>query len=579
MKFILPYLRSYKGLLAWTLLLATINQVFSLLDPQLFRLIVDKYVNNYTNYTENEFIRWVGLLLLWMVAVAMVSRIAKNFQDYYVNVMTQKIGMKTYQRAIRHAFSLPYSVFEDQQSGQLLQKLLKARQDIEAFIKSLIDVAFLSTVVMLFVIIYASTVHRLIAVLFAALIPIIGVTMYLMSRQIKQAQTMIVKESTLLAGATTESIRNVSLIKSLGLEQQEMNRLEDANTKILWLELKKIKFLRSLEFFQGTLINAMRIVIMAVMFWLVFNELISLGEFFSLFFYSFFVFGPLRSSGQVIKSYQEAKASNDILQDFLQMEPEKLPKNPQTVDAIKTFEFHNVSFAYESSKSVIHKLSMNVKPGETIAFVWPSGAGKSTILKLLVWLYHPQHGKIMINQHDLKTMDPHDYKQRIGIVAQDTQLFSWTIRDNLQFVKPDATDEECMAVLTQASIDSLIRDNKEWLETKIGEGWLKLSWGQRQRLAIARALLRDPEMLIFDEATSSLDSLVEKDITETIKKITAAKPDLITIIVAHRLWTVIHADRIYVLEQGKLVEEGNHKKLLEKKWLYQALRRQQSGGE
>jgi ATP-binding cassette subfamily B protein len=163
----------------------------------------------------------------------MISRIAKNFQDYFANVMTQNIGMQIYQTSIRHAFSLPYSILEDQQSGQLLDKLNKARQSIQTFILSLINNVFVAIVGLVFVLIYASTVHRIITVFYAAVIPVMGIIIYSLSKQLKKAQQAIVTETAGLAGATTETIRNVGLVKSLGLEEQEMQRLEEVNTQIL----------------------------------------------------------------------------------------------------------------------------------------------------------------------------------------------------------------------------------------------------------------------------------------------------------------------------------------------------------
>ena len=180
----------------------------------------------------------------------MISRIAKNFQDYFANVMTQNIGMQIYQTAISHAFSLPYSVLEDQQSGQLLDKLNKARQSIQTFITSLINNVFVSLVGLIFVLIYASTVHRIIVLFYGAIIPLMGVIIYTLSKQLKKAQQTIVTETAGLAGATTETIRNVGLVKSLGLEEQEMKRLEEVNTQILGLELKKIKTVRLIDFSQ-----------------------------------------------------------------------------------------------------------------------------------------------------------------------------------------------------------------------------------------------------------------------------------------------------------------------------------------
>ena len=192
-------------------------------------------------------------------------------------------------------------------------------------------------------------------------------------------------------------------------------------------------------------------------------------------------------------------------------------------------------------------------------------------------LYPATHGAVQVNEHDLQSLDKSTWRNRLGLVAQEAQLFSGTIRENLRFVKPSASDEECRRVLQQAAILDIVEENQEGLDTKIGEGGLKLSGGQRQRLAIARALLREPDVLIFDEATSSLDSLVEQEITDTVKDISKAHPELITLLVAHRLSTVMHADRIYVLEKGKVIEVGSHKELLEQRGLYAAMWRQQVG--
>lgn len=577
MSFIFRYFRSYKRVLALTLLLAATNQVFSLLDPQVFRLIIDRYVTNYQDYDTRSFVIGVWSLLLLSVGVAMISRIAKNFQDYFANVMTQNIGMQIYQTSIRHAFSLPYSILEDQQSGQLLDKLNKARQSIQTFIISLINNVFVAIVGLVFVLIYASTVHRLITVFYAAVIPVMGIIVYTLSRQLKKAQQEIVTETAGLAGATTETIRNVGLVKSLGLEEQEMRRLEEVNTQILWLELKKIKTVRLIDFSQGTLINLMRVALLGTMFWLVYTESITLGEFFSLYFYSFYIFSPLYMLGEVLKNYQEAKASHEIVEDLLNQKPdENYETASETIEQIESLVFENVSFQYGTGKEVLHTIDVTLQRGETIAFVGPSGSGKSTIIKLLLGLYPPTTWSIRLNEIDISTYQPQQLKALIGLVSQDTQLFSGTIRQNLQFVLPDAADEQMLRALEYAQLNDLLAQ-PDWLGLKIGEWGLKLSGGQKQRLAIARALLRDPQLLIFDEATSSLDSLVEAEITETIKKISWSTNTLTTILIAHRLSTVVHADMIYVLEKGTIIEQGTHEKLLEMKWLYYSLWRQQIG--
>jgi ATP-binding cassette subfamily B protein len=575
MSFILHYFVSYKKILLLTLFLAAINQVFSLLDPQVFRMIIDRYVTNFQAYDARTFTLGVGWLLLLSVGVAMVSRIAKNFQDYFVNVMTQTIGMRIYQTSMQHAFSLPYALLEDQQSGQLLDKLNKARNSIQQFIGSLINNVFVSLVGLVFVIVYASMVHWVLALFYAGVMPLMGVIVYHLSKKLKAAQQTIVTETASLAGATTESIRNVSLVKSLGLEDSELQRLEDVNTKILWLEIKKIKTVRTIDFFQWTLINFVRVCLLGTMFWMVFQQIITLGEFFSLYFYSFYIFSPLYMLGEVLKNYQEAKASHELLNDLLQKQPVEEVTHKQHIDTIDTITFTDVTFGYVPEKTVLHAITFALNRGQTVAFVWPSWSGKSTLVKLLLGLYTPQQGEVRINDLPLQSLDTYSLKSMIGLVAQDTQLFSGTVRENLQFVRSDADDPAMMLVLQQAQLHDFA--TQSWLDTKIGEWGLKLSGGQKQRLAIARALLRNPQVLILDEATSSLDSLVEAEITDTIKSIAKEHTQLATLMIAHRLSTIMHADMIYVLEKGHIVEQWDHATLLAQQWLYNALWREQIG--
>jgi ATP-binding cassette subfamily B protein len=408
---------------------------------------------------------------------------------------------------------------------------------------------------------------------------LLGVVTSLISRRIKAAQKAIVLESADLAGSTTETIRNVELVKSLGLERQEIERLNASNELILKLELKKIRMIRMLSFIQGTLINALRSGLMFLMLWLILHGQISLGEFLSLFIYSFFIFSPLAELGTVFAQYQEARASSEELQRILSMPITPRPANPVRLGPIQSVRFDGVGFQYGSSTEASLKgLDLVLRSGETIAFVGPSGSGKTTLLKLLLCLYTPTSGTILFNEHNAQTIDQEHFRERIGLVAQETQLFAGSIRDNLRFVRSDATDADCLDVLGQAAAQTLLERGGKGLDSKIGEGGIKLSGGERQRLAIARALLRNPDLLIFDEATSSLDSLTEQDITTTIKRITAERPGLMIVLVAHRLSTVAHADRIVVLERGSIIEEGKHADLVLKDGLYAALWREQSRG-
>ena len=570
------YLRRYVGLLLLALLLAAINQVFSLLDPLIFRHVIDEYAMRFDSYTTGQFFRGVGLLLMASVGVAFVSRVAKNFQDYYVNGITQRLGAELYADGLKHSLGLPYQVFEDQRSGETLGKLQKARADAERLIASAVNVLFTTLVGIVFVVIYAFSVHWVIAPIFFLTVPLLGVLSSTLSKKIKRIQKTIVAETTALAGATTESLRNVELVKSLGLAQQEVARLNAVTGKILKLELKKVRYLRSLSFIQGTAVNALRTSILFVMLYLIHERAITTGQFFSLWIYSFFIFGPLQELGNIINVYRETEVSLGQLDAVLKTPLEPKPERPVVVDPLTLLAFEDVGFTHVSASSpALSQVWFEVARGETVAFVGPSGAGKTTLVKLLVGLYRPALGRILYDGYSSTTVDLDRLRERIGLVTQDTQLFSGTIRENLLFVRPDASDAECLEVLQRAACQGLLARADRGLDTLIGEGGVKVSGGERQRLSIARALLRRPQLLVFDEATSSLDSLTEEEITRTIRDVSGR--DVMTILIAHRLSTLMHADRIHVLEQGRIVESGAHAELLALKGLYYAMWRPQVG--
>ncbi len=579
MQLILKEIKKYKFLLGTTLALATLNQVFSMLGPQIFRLLVDNYASKINELSRGDFVNGVLVLIALSMGAALASRTAKAFQDYYVNVIIQRAGTNLYAQSVAHAFSLPYSRFEDQRSGELLGKLQKARTDSQTLISQSVNILFFSLVGIVFVITYATFMHWIIGFMFFIIIPILGGSIFFLSRKIKAAQQAIVKATTELSGSTTETLRNVELVKSLGLEEQEISRLNSVNEKILNLELNKVKMVRRLDFIQGTLLNTISSGIMFALFMFIWNGTITIGEYMTLWIYTFFVFEPLRMLGQVATSYQEARASLGQLDEVLKEKPATVPENAVVLPKLKKIEYKNVSLSYTGTeREAISAVNLEINSGESIALVGPSGSGKSTMIKLLLGLYSPSEGEVLFNNISLEKIEVNALRRRVGFVAQETQLFAGTVRENLLFVKPDASEQECLAALELAQASSLLERSDQGLDTRIGEGGLKLSGGEKQRLAIARALLRDPDLMVFDEATSSLDSITESAITETIKGLKKAKPELIRILVAHRLSTIAHADRIYVFEHGKIIESGTHESLVALGGLYSALWREQIAG-
>ncbi len=577
MKIFYHYLKKYWKLCGLVLLLASINQIFSLLDPYIFSRVIDKYATQFNLYTKAEFFQGVGVLLLAIVGVALISRIAKNFQDYYLNGISKRVGADMYRDGVAHSLSLPYEVFEDERSGETLGKLQKVRDDTERLIAALINVVFVSFIGFFFVAIYAVHIYWGIALAFILTIPLIGGMSMVFSQKIKKIQKIIVAETTSLAGSTTESLRNIELVKSLGLSDQEIDRLNSTTGKILKLELKKLRYVRSLSFIQGTVINLVRTSILFFLLYLIYVKTITFGQFFSLYIYSFYVFNPLQEMGTVISTYREAEASLVNFETLKNTPSEPEAKDPKSIGPVEKLSFKNVSFGYKSSKALaLDGISYDVVRGQTIAFVGPSGAGKTSLVKLLVGLYAPTEGEILYNGISDKKIKKDELRKQIGFVTQDTQLFSGTIRENLHFVNPSTSDVECLTALNEAQCQNLLMRGGLGLDTLIGEGGVKVSGGEKQRLSIARALLRTPNILVFDEATSSLDSLTEEEIVKTIRDVSSASSK-ITIIIAHRLSTIMHADTIHVLEKGKIIESGSHSILLEKHGLYSAMWRQQIG--
>jgi ATP-binding cassette subfamily B protein len=592
MKILLQYIKPYKWLVILTLILAAVNIGFSLFDPILLGKLID-LANKHQgaikpplhNFDANRFFysfSWkspgVWFIVTLSISVAMVSRIAKNFQDYFLNVVIQKFGAKVFTDGLQHAMKLPYQEFEDQRSGETLSILTKVRSDVEKFANYFINVLFGIIIGIVFVFVYAALyIHWSIPIAYLVGISILSFFTNILSKKIKSIQKAIVGQTTSLAGSTTESLRNIELVKSLGLTQQEVSRLNKNTYKILGLELTKVKRVRSISFIQGTFVNTLRQVILFILMWLIFRGEMSAGQLVTMQIFSFFVFGPLQEIGNIILSYREAEASLNNFHNLMMKQPEPKPKEPKHIGAIDELEFKNISFQHQTAQfKAIDKISFDVKQGETIAFVGPSGAGKSTLVKLLVGLYRPQEGSIFYDGIDGKDIDFDELRNQIGFVTQDTQLFSGTIKENLTFVNPTATEEEISDALHKASCDSLLSRAEKGIETVIGEGGLKLSGGEKQRIAIARALLRHPHLLIFDEATSALDSITEEAITNTIRNVSKER-NQITVMIAHRLSTIMHADRIYVLEKGQVVETGSHIQLIEEKGLYYAMWRQQIG--
>ncbi len=571
------YLCPHRGLVALTLLLAGVAQVLTLVDPLIFGLIVDRYALNPEGRPEAELVRGALGWLLVAAAVALAARLASAIQEYVLRLLVQTVGMEMFNDGLRRTLRLSFQEMEDRSSGETMALLSKVRIDTERFVNASVTILYSSLVGIGFLVWYGITRHWLLIPAFGIGVLVLGSLTGLLSRKIKTVQRQVVRETRRMAGAITESLRNLELVKSLGLTRAEFGRLSGYTKRIFDLEMAKVKKVRGLAFLQGTIINVLRQSILFILLWLIFREALSPGELIAFQFILNTIFGPLQQLGNVLLNHREAEASLLAFGQLMATPVEQRPEEPVDVGEIGSLRFEDVSFRYRGAvEDALDHIGFSAKLGDTIAFVGPSGSGKSSLVKLLVGLYAPTGGVITIDDVPTNELRYNRVRRQIGFVTQDPQLFSGTIRENLQLVKPDATDEEMLESLRQASAGALLERSGEGLDTRLGESGLRVSGGERQRISIARALLRHPRLLIFDEATSALDSITEREITASVRELSGSRRHMV-LLIAHRLSTIAHADTIHVLERGRIVETGSHDELVEKRGLYYAMWRQQIG--
>ncbi len=571
------YLKPQSRLVGLALFLAALSQVLALVDPIIFGKLIDEYATQKGVRPDDELVRG-ALGLLWLaVVVALASRAARALQDYVTRMVVQRFGTQLFNDGLRQTMRLNFQEYEDARTGETLALLMRLRTDTERLINVMINVLFASVVGLAFLLWYAVTKTWLLVPVFLIGLVVMGGLSGLLSRQIRSQQRSINRETTRNAGFITESLRNVALIKSLGLTFREVRRMHAKTEEIFALEMAKVKRIRLLSFFQGATLSLLKLSVLFTLLWLIFRDVLTTGELIAMQFISVAILGPLQELGTIILAWREASASLTNYEELMAKPVERRPPDAVPLGPIETLRFDNVVFKHRgATENSIDGVSFSAKLGDTLAFVGPSGSGKSTLVKLLLGLYRPDSGAVLFNEIDARRLRYNEARRQVGYVTQETTLFAGTVKENLLFVRPDATDAELHAALAQAQAAELVARLPNGLETMIGESGYKLSGGERQRLSIARALLRQPRLLIFDEATSALDSLTEQHVTDTVREVSRGSQQ-IGILIAHRLSTILHASVIHVLERGRIVESGTHDELLALKGLYYAMWRQQIG--
>ena len=574
MKVLRHYLRLNAKAVVYALVMAAIAQSCLLLDPLIMQHVLDRYSHLPRTAEWSDFLSGTAVWLGAIVASVALAWISKSEQTVTVERVSQLVGAGIFSDGVRSCLRMPFFNFEKQRSGERVEGLHRLRRNIEKLLKTFFNKIFTSLLALVLIIVYTTHVYWGLTLCFLTVAPTLTWISFLVTRSIRKTNEELLRRHSGIAGNTTETLRNIELVKSLGLTQQEISRFDEDAAAIVKLELRKVKASRVYTFFHGACVHLMRLGLLTLLLYLRFRNLISMGQFLAIYLYSYAVFGPMQELGGLFLEFRETEASLTEFSDLL-LDPPAENIEGAISGKIRTIGFDRVSFRYPGrANTVLKDICFHVDAGETVAFVGPSGAGKTTLVKLICALYPPLTGSVLFNDIPATELDPEALRMRMGLVTQDTQLFSGSIRDNLLVVRPESTDDELLEKLQQASAMPILNRAPSGLDTLLGEGALRLSGGERQRIAIARALLREPDLILFDEATSSLDAITEREIAESFLRASRER-NMMSVLIAHRLSTVVRSDRIYVLDKGEIVESGTHRDLLRLGGLYWRLWQQQ----
>lgn len=563
LRFLSGYTKGEKGRIGLILLFVVLSQGFSLLEPYFFATILDKYLAHpYGFGSQAEFFRGLTNIVLMWIGAAFMARIFKNFQSYFVGTVSDRIGIRVFEHAYSHVLALPMSFHSREKAGEVFRKLSKARDDVTALFSVLFDKIFQNTFTIGVVFVVVFTHSWRIGIALFAFVPVFVIVTRLFNKRIKRAQAEINRINEQLFGSSFEAVSHIELVKAFSSEKhEEANLAHDNALSHLRLKKKTVAY-QSLGFAQGTVINLARVVLLWWGSILSFRGLLSFHNVILFNFYSFYIYQPLYELGDISTKYNEGIAAVDRLRSVLD-EPVTIKDAPGAIEAGKLegrVEFRNVSFSYAAGeRPILKNVSFLVEQGKKLALVGTTGSGKSTVIKLLLRFYEPTEGQILIDGRDIKEYEIESLHRRIGLVLQDNVLFNTTIADNVRYGSFDAPDDAVEDAAQRASLQPFIAKLEKGLKTMVGERGLMVSGGEKQRIAIARSIIKRPDILIFDEATSALDSHTEEAIRTSILEVSKG---VTSITVAHRFATVIDSDEIILLVSGEIRERGTHKDLV-----------------
>lgn len=562
------YTKPYRTILIVGILSSAISGGLGLIFPQFVGQFFDAFISGSSMGGLNR----VVFLLLVIFAIQAVFNF---FRTYFLNLTGEGVVADLRSNLYGHLIYLPARFFENRKTGEITSRLTSDISTVQAVVSTSIA-QFVNQAVLLIgsIVLIIVTNFRLTALMLLS-VPVVILAAVFFGRQIRKLSTQF---QDLVADANAiaeESIVGIRVVKSFTAEKLEAERYTE-KVQASYQLAKKRALIRGL--FIAGIFFAMFSAISVVLWYggrLVFLGDISAGDLSKFLLYTVFVAGAVGSLTGLYSQIQEALGASKRIFELLDTQSDLVEPESSSLTQVKgSIEFKDVSFHYgdRGDAPVLKNITMTANAGEIVALVGPSGSGKSTLVTLIPRFYDPSEGQILLDGSNIKTLKLHDLRSHIGIVPQETQLFSGTILENIRYGNPKATDKEVIEAAKSANAADFITDFPDKYQTIVGERGIKLSGGQRQRVAIARALLKNPRILILDEATSSLDSESEAIVQEALETLMQGRT---TFVIAHRLSTIRNADKIIVVDKGELVEQGSHNELMQKAGLYKSLHDQQ----
>ncbi|SDC17163.1 MULTISPECIES: ABC transporter ATP-binding protein [unclassified Candidatus Frackibacter] len=562
-RFFKEYLKPEKKGLAIAVIMMFFVAVISTVIPQMIRLVIDRII------PQKDF-----SLLNWVIIGSFFLLVIRNLLTLYrvklVFVISQKVLLEIRKRLYSHLQHLSLSYYEQNLTGKIASRVTNDVKDLQRMIVAGSSRLIQQSLTIVGVIIFLFVMNWRLTLVTMSLFPIMLFITSKFGRKLRKVNKNIQQKMADMSGVLQEAISGMKIVKAFVNEEHELNKFMKEAVENKRLNIKRGSLYARLD----TSINFTSRSSTLIILWYgglqVMNQNLTVGELAAFITYTQMLFRPIIRLTMLNNIIQQGMSSLERIFEVLDTEVEVKEKSGavELIDCQGEIIFEDVSFSYASEEEVLHNINLEVSPGEMVALVGPSGAGKTSIINLLLRFYNLDSGRIKIDGVDIEDYTLDSLRQQMGIVLQDPILFSGTIKENLIYGCPEASQEEIERAAKAANAHQFITNFPNGYETEIGEKGIKLSGGQKQRVAIAMALLKDPKILILDEATSSLDSESESLIQNALENLYLNRT---TFVIAHRLSTIVKADKIVVIKEGKIKEVGNHKELLEEDGVYKEL--------